>query len=120
MFNPQPSNPAPAEANPGNLPTGTLTADAQVTHPTILQNGKKSSRYGSDIKVVSKNELKDERDYSEEEYGNFRRLYEDTLSEFVEGQLLIGKVLAITSKEVAVDIGFKSEGVIPIDEFTNP
>ncbi|MGH7492535.1 MAG: 30S ribosomal protein S1 [bacterium] len=120
MFNPQPSNSAPAEANTGSLPTGTLTPDAQVSHPTAVQNGKKTSRYGSDIKVVSKDELIDERDYSEEEYGNFRRLYEDTLSEFVEGQLLIGKVLAISSKEVAVDIGFKSEGVIPIDEFTNP
>ncbi len=120
MFNPQSSNPAPAEANAGALPAGTPTADALASHPTALQNGKKTSRYGSDIKVVSQNELVEERDYSEEEYGNFKRLYEDTLSEFVEGQLLIGKVLAITSKEVAVDIGFKSEGVIPIDEFVNP
>jgi small subunit ribosomal protein S1 len=120
MFNPQSSYPAPAEANTGALPTDSLTADAQASHPTALQNGKKTSRYGSDIKVVSWNELKDERDYTEEEYGNFRRLYEDTLSEFVEGQLLIGKVLAISNKEVAVDIGFKSEGVIPIEEFVNP
>ncbi len=120
MFNPQPSNPAAAETSTGALPAGTSTAGAQASHPTAAKNGKKISRYGSDIKVIALNELKEERDYSEEEYGSFKRLYENTLSEFVEGQLLIGKVLAISSKEVAVDIGFKSEGVIPMDEFVNP
>lgn len=62
----------------------------------------------------------DEQGYTEEEFNQLSSLYEETLSEFVEGELVMGKVLAINDKEVAVDIGFKSEGVIPIDEFRDP
>ena len=64
--------------------------------------------------------MDDEIGYSEEEYNQLSSLYEQTLSEFVEGELVVGKVLAINDKEVAVDIGFKSEGVIPLDEFRDP
>ncbi len=59
----------------------------------------------------------DEEGYSSEEFDQLANLYEETLSDFVSGEVVTGKVLAINEKEVAVDIGFKSEGVIPIDEF---
>ncbi|MDZ7269205.1 MAG: 30S ribosomal protein S1 [candidate division KSB1 bacterium] len=76
--------------------------------------------YDPTTKVVAKKDLQETVEYSEEEKKNFERLYEDTLSEFVEGQLVTGKILAINNREVAVDIGFKSEGVIPIEEFADP
>ncbi len=56
-------------------------------------------------------------EYSEQERQELKRLYEDTLADFVAGEVVTGKVLAITDKDVSVDIGFKSEGVIPIEEF---
>jgi small subunit ribosomal protein S1 len=59
----------------------------------------------------------EEEGYSSEEFDQMANLYEETLSDFVSGEVVTGKVLAINDKEVAVDIGFKSEGVIPIDEF---
>ncbi len=34
-----------------------------------------------------------------------------------EGELLQGRVLKVTSKEVIVDIGYKSEGLVPIEQF---
>lgn len=70
--------------------------------------------------VVSSDELPEELDYSEDEYEEMLRLYEHTMADFAEGELVRGKVLAVGEKEVAVDIGFKSEGVIPIEEFPNP
>ncbi|MDZ7361648.1 MAG: 30S ribosomal protein S1 [candidate division KSB1 bacterium] len=82
---------------------------------TSLTNGKLGA-----LKIVSKDELQEEREYSDEDLSNFQRLYEDTLAEFIEGQLVTGKISAINEKEVAVDIGFKSEGVIPLDEFLDP
>merc|ERR1712000_284842 len=48
------------------------------------------------------------------------KLYEDTLAEFKTNQVVVGIILAISDKEVSVDIGFKSEGTIPIDEFNDP
>jgi small subunit ribosomal protein S1 len=37
-----------------------------------------------------------------------------------EGEVLDGTVLKITSKEVIVDFGYKSEGLVPIDQFVGP
>lgn len=61
----------------------------------------------------------DDQLYSQEEFQQLANLYEETLSDFVSGEVVTGKVLAINEKEVSVDIGFKSEGVIPIDEFAD-
>jgi small subunit ribosomal protein S1 len=36
-----------------------------------------------------------------------------------EGKIVKGTVYSITDKEVILDVGFKSEGTIPIDEFAN-
>ena len=44
-------------------------------------------------------------------------LYEDSLHNVEEGEILKGRILRVDEKEVMVDIGFKSEGVIPIEEF---
>ncbi len=71
-------------------------------------------------KTVSLEDLVEEALYSEDEYNEMLALYENTLSDFVEGELVVGKILAVSDKEVAVDIGFKSEGVISIDEFNKP
>ena len=43
--------------------------------------------------------------------------YEETLKTFKENSIVGGKVLAVRSNEVVVDIGFKSEGIIPGEEF---
>ena len=47
-------------------------------------------------------------------------LYASTLKDIKEGEVSKGTVAAITLKEVIVDIGFKSEGFVPIEEFRNP
>lgn len=37
-----------------------------------------------------------------------------------EGEILEGRILKITSKEVIVDFGYKSEGLVPIEQFLGP
>jgi small subunit ribosomal protein S1 len=37
-----------------------------------------------------------------------------------EGEVLDGRVLKVTPKEVIVDFGYKSEGLVPIEQFTGP
>ncbi len=37
-----------------------------------------------------------------------------------EGELLQGHVLKVTEKEVIVDFGYKSEGLVPIEQFVQP
>jgi len=44
--------------------------------------------------------------------------YLKTLEQLEEGQLVEGKVIQVTSDQVFVDVGYKSEGKIPIAEFS--
>src|SRR5271155_2891686 len=43
-----------------------------------------------------------------------------SLRDFKEGSIVKGRVLEIRNREVLVDIGYKSEGVIPLSEFDEP
>src|SRR3989304_5524354 len=58
-----------------------------------------------------------EREYSEAEYKELAKLYESTLSSISEGEIVKGKIVHIADNQVTVDIGFKSEGTIPVSEF---
>jgi small subunit ribosomal protein S1 len=49
--------------------------------------------------------------------GQWLELYEQSLQDLEEGEIVRGRVLKIDDKEVTVDVGFKSEGVIPVEEF---
>ena len=51
------------------------------------------------------------------ERAEMNRLYDETLRHIEEGEIVRGRVVKITEQEVLVDVGFKSEGAIPIGEF---
>src|ERR1700745_4174873 len=46
-----------------------------------------------------------------------QELIAKSLRDFKEGSIVKGRVLEIRPREVLVDIGYKSEGVIPTSEF---
>ena len=48
---------------------------------------------------------------------DFQTLYEESLKTLEEGQILRGTVVDITPDHVTVDVGYKSEGQIPMQEF---
>jgi len=52
-----------------------------------------------------------------EEPENFQTLYEESFKEIAEGQILRGTVIEITPDHVTVDVGYKCEGQIPMEEF---
>ncbi len=52
-----------------------------------------------------------------DEAENFQTLYEETFKTIEEGQILRGTVIEITPDHVTVDVGYKCEGQIPIQEF---
>jgi small subunit ribosomal protein S1 len=45
-------------------------------------------------------------------------LYEETFKNLEEGTITEGRIVAVTKDKVVVDIGYKSEGMIPNDQFT--
>ena len=51
--------------------------------------------------------------------GEFRKLLDEFTSnrKFEEGEIVTGTVLRISGESVIVDVGFKSEGIVPVVEF---
>jgi small subunit ribosomal protein S1 len=65
-------------------------------------------------------DLYDEDEYTSEEYEAMLDMYEPTLSNIEEGEIVKAKILRITDKAVILDLGFKSEGAVTRDEFKDP
>ncbi len=63
---------------------------------------------------------RDDTQYGEEEYEALLSMYEETLSEIAEGEIVTAHVISKTETNVILDVGFKSEGAVPLDEFRNP
>ncbi len=113
----EPLNPKPLEDAENTQPVDQDTAGPEETASAsseAAQNVKEGQVFES---VEELDRL--EQEYTDEEYESLAKLYEDTLIDFKSGQVVIGKVLAKNDKEVSIDIGFKSEGSVPIDEFDN-
>jgi small subunit ribosomal protein S1 len=51
--------------------------------------------------------------------GTLAALYEETFRNFEEGTIVDGRIVTISKDKVIVDIGYKSEGIIAIDEFSS-
>ncbi|MBV9111122.1 MAG: 30S ribosomal protein S1, partial [Gemmatimonadetes bacterium] len=65
-------------------------------------------------------DLWDEDEYSAEEYEAMLEMYDDTLTNIEEGEIVKARVLRVTDKAVILDLGFKSEGAVARDEFKDP
>nr|MCR5454147.1 S1 RNA-binding domain-containing protein [Bacteroidales bacterium] len=55
--------------------------------------------------------------YSDEERKALEEKYNTTLSTIAENQVVEGTVISKNNREVVVSVGYKSEGVIPMNEF---
>ncbi|MCX5701506.1 MAG: 30S ribosomal protein S1 [Candidatus Omnitrophica bacterium] len=53
-----------------------------------------------------------------EQKSELEELYIQSIKMVKEGEVVKGKIVSIKTKEVLVDVGFKSEGIVPITEFT--
>jgi len=68
---------------------------------------------GSGEHVVSGSE----KDGRIQELGSFAELFEESLKSVEQGKVIEGEIVLIEHDRVLVDIGYKSEGQVPIQEF---
>ncbi len=59
-------------------------------------------------------------DSEDGDMSQFEALFEESMKDFREGEILDGKVVRVGKEYVMVDVGFKSEGQIPKREFADP
>lgn len=57
---------------------------------------------------------------SDIDFGAILEQFEQEQTVFHQGDLVEGKVVGITDRGVLVDFGYKSEGFVPVEEFTGP
>jgi small subunit ribosomal protein S1 len=57
-------------------------------------------------------------EYSQEEFSALSKLYGDSFRDVKEGEIIKGTIVRVQQDTVIIDVGFKSEGQIPKDEFS--
>jgi len=72
---------------------------------------------GDEIRTVTLEELEKMVAENAPDNSDLEKYYNDSLNDISEGDVTEGRVLAVNDNEAIVDIGFKSEGIVPIEDF---
>ncbi|MFZ4412257.1 MAG: 30S ribosomal protein S1 [Bacteroidales bacterium] len=112
-------NIAVAEAEVETVEAEVIAVVAEVTEEVIPQIPTKP-RYVKEVisledfdwDAIGKKTL----NYSSDERKKLEEVYDKTFSQIVEQEVVEGIVVAKNNREVVVNIGFKSDGVIPVSE----
>jgi small subunit ribosomal protein S1 len=96
-----------ADADADEAPAETATEFTPMTE---------SSAAGEEISYLDM----DESEYSSEEYAEMLAMYDETMREIAEGEIVQATIVRITDGAAILDVGFKSEGSVLLDEFRDP
>ncbi|MBM3262043.1 MAG: 30S ribosomal protein S1 [candidate division Zixibacteria bacterium] len=106
--------PSSDETETTSLPVET----AETAQGSSAENGEKPSRAPYTLpKWIDEQELDEQ---AMQDFASMIRVYDDTMKSITEGEIVSGRVVAIESGDVIIDVGFKSEGAISLSEFTEP
>ncbi len=93
-------------------------AEAVVEEKEVVEEKKASKKI--ELREESfdwDNYDKEQTGYSKDERSKLESIYDDTLSTVSENEVVDGTVIAMTSREVVINIGYKSEGIVNLNEF---
>jgi small subunit ribosomal protein S1 len=83
--------------------------DSEVTAPETNE--------GPNVEASIDEESMEDVEESGEDLENLMDMYEESFKRFQEGEVVTGKIISVDKDHVLVDIGYKSEGQIRINEF---
>ena len=72
---------------------------------------------GPVMMIMAHDDDDDENRSGQEEGDQLLQMYEGSFRNIAEGEVITGTVLKVSSTDVVVDVGYKSEGIISIQEF---
>ena len=91
----------------------------KTTEDNILKTDSVDTTFDDDQETLS-NKVTKEPQEDVQDADNFMELYEDSLKSIQEGEVVKGEIVQVDKEYVLVDIGYKSEGQIDIQEFIDP
>ncbi len=102
-----------------------VVEEAENNASTKMQEAPKAEEKSQETQedfveeIVKLEDLVEETEYPEEEMQTLTGFYERTMNAITENEIVNGRILDITDSDVIIDIGFKSEGIVPKEEFDN-
>ncbi len=104
----------PASDQPAETPEGEAP-EIEVTAEEVTTSGQEEGKEEFDWDALQSKSFGE--DYSEEDRKKLEELYENTLTTITEKEVVKGTVVGITDRDVILNIGFKSDGLVPLNEF---
>jgi small subunit ribosomal protein S1 len=95
-------------ANVGN---GLVTPEKVGEQPGVAARTRTGKTAGPAVKPMHHDSV------DPQEFAAMLGIYDDSFRNMAEGEVVKGTVLQVTETDVVVDVGYKSEGLIPISEF---
>ena len=87
-------------------------------HGLTAEHAEMPSREHEKADVFDWERYKDgDEDYTRDQRSEYEILYDKTLSTVAENEVVDGTVIAMSKREVVINIGYKSEGVVSLNEF---
>jgi small subunit ribosomal protein S1 len=97
-----------------NVPEDSNNGESSVENQT--PSGEPGGTPTPPVDVASKEEQQNTGDI---DFGAILEQFEQEQTVFHSGELVEGRVVGISDRGVLIDFGYKSEGVVPIEEFTD-
>lgn len=103
------------------------TEEPEVETVEAKAETKEEKAEPAEVKTENETEETDEFDwasletgldsYSDRQRADLEKMYDNTLNTVTEKEVLEGTVIALNKREVVVDIGYKSDGIVSLNEF---
>src|ERR671915_1529904 len=93
--------------------------DTNTPMPELTEKERKNkvAQHNQLRPLANRSDLWDDEEYSSEDYERMMEMYNGTMASIEEGEIVKSRVLDIRDNMVVLDIGFKSEGTVPREEF---
>jgi len=91
--------------------------EEEIKKETIAETKEEPKAVHEEEEFDWDNYEKEQDGYSVDERSKYEDMYSGTLSTITENEVVDGSVIAMTTREVVVNIGYKSEGIVSLNEF---
>jgi small subunit ribosomal protein S1 len=107
----------PVAKEAGELPVAEETAEEPAAERSEKEPGPAGPSSDTGVEDFNWEEFAADETGISSDHTEYERMYSETLSTIAENEVIDGTVISMNKREVVINIGYKSEGVISLSEF---